>query len=364
MSRLGAYVADGVLRLFALVLLAGVATFAAIDAGEDVDDFARAGLAAHRAAACVAARLPGMAVLILPMAAAIAVTVQLGLLARRHELVAMRAAGVGDHQAFAAIAGVGFALAVLHFALAEYVAPAANRRASAIWEREVRKRPDPEPVWIALPGLTCLAREANPSFTALRDAVFLFPGSRTERSRHLEADEAVFTGNGRWRLLGCRETAWAGDGERRTATHERRDVAARLWPADFAARHRRPNEFTLRELAAAARRDRARGDDGRAWRVDWHARLATVAGTLVLALAAAAVGLRRDLREPLGTVALGVFWTFAYWVLSNTFLALGYDRLLPPMAAAWFPNGLMAVASLALGLGSAQAAAFVAPRRR
>jgi lipopolysaccharide export system permease protein len=300
-----------------------------------------------------------MAARIMPMAAAIAVTLQLGLLSRRNELTAMRAAGVGDHQILAAIAAAGFVLMVLHHGLAEFAAPPASRYAADFWRNEVQPRPEPADVTLVVPGVACLARRADPSYRTLQDVTFVLSNTRNRLTRQVRAEEAVFSG-GAWQLRPCREIAWEGEGTRTETTHDHLELPLRLWPEDFALRHRKTEELSLRSLTEAYRRDRDRAEEGRAWLVDWHGRLATLAGTWVLSVAAAVVALRRGYGDLVGTVGLGVFWTFAYWTFTNTFLALGYDGCLPPVVAAWLPNALMVVASLVLGLGGARAA----PRRQ
>ncbi|MCM0754389.1 LptF/LptG family permease [Desulfovibrio aminophilus] len=137
---LGRHLARQNLFLVLMCLCAGTGIYLLSDLFDRVDDFVSAGLGLGSILTYFAVKLPVILSQILPAVFLLALVVQLGLLARSRELMALRAGGVSPSWfvRFFVIYAVIWSLVQLGFS--QVLGVYGEREASRIWKEDVRKR--------------------------------------------------------------------------------------------------------------------------------------------------------------------------------------------------------------------------------
>lgn len=314
-------------------------------------------------------KAPDLLVTIMPIALLLAMLYALTNHARHHELTAMRAAGVGLTRLCVPYFAVGTLFSVGLFVMNEFWVPDANESAEMIrtrwnpqaastlgpqWQRNLAFRNERERrIW----NIGAFNRETGEMLLPNFDWQ-LADGSR----RRLAAARAVYT-NGNWVFTDVRELVYAaaaGGFPEPSQTNELTLAELSETPeqirseikftalAGMQVAAKRPR-MSLDEIHNYERlhpylpaRDRARLD------TQFQGRLAQPWTCLVVVLIAIPFGAPSGRRNVFVGVAASIFIGFGYVVLQQFAMALGTAGYLPPWLAAWLPNALFAVASIAL----------------
>jgi lipopolysaccharide export system permease protein len=311
------------------------------------------------------AKLPGLLVLILPIALLLALLYALTNHARHNELTAIRAAGISLARICLPYLAVGFLLSPVLFVMNEYWAPGAAGRQDEIVGRHQPKK---------------AAETGNGGFNNTRDghnwsyAGFnwqkcemmsprVFWKSPDGDSLMLMADEAVWT-NGVWTFYNLKEYSGKRGAEPvplletnvmampefcETPEQVKREV-------QFASRFSKPSLDSL-EVPIAEILDYLdlhptdlTARNRRTLETQLQGRLAEPWKCLVVVLIAIPFGAASGRRNLFAGVAGSIVICFIYFVLLQLGLALGTGGFLPPWVAAWFPNISFSIAAIWLML--------------
>jgi lipopolysaccharide export system permease protein len=351
MRILDRYVGLSFLRLLCLGSLALLGVYLVVDLLENLPKFVEARAPAGALVAYYLLSFPRMILQVTPMAVLLAAILCLGTLGRNHELLAMQAGGLSHLRVALPVLVLAAAVSAAALGFGERVLPGANQRASNIQRVQVRRLPPhavtrANHIWYAAKGGKLLYIGAmDPESGALRDlTVFEFgPGFRL--ARRLDAPEVAWR-DGRWLVLRGIERTFGPDGALREVPAAGRDAGLAETPRDFRRVERLPEEMSYAELRRYIRRLAATGLEVRRYRVDLYAKPALAAASLITALIGVSLGLR--VRKAGLTVAVGlsVCLGLAYWVVLSLGLSLGHSGAMPPVLAAWLPNGLFGGAGL------------------
>ncbi len=129
-------------NLFLLFLLCGVGlgVYVFIDLFDRLDDFLEAGVGLGVIAAYYAYRLPFILAQIFPAVFLLALLVQLGLMLRNRELLALEACSVSLGRVCNTILGYALILCAVQFLFSEGLGAGGHKAAERIWTEEVRNR--------------------------------------------------------------------------------------------------------------------------------------------------------------------------------------------------------------------------------
>ncbi|MBM3585680.1 MAG: LptF/LptG family permease [Alphaproteobacteria bacterium] len=286
-------------------------------------------------------RLPLVLVQLVPIAALVGALLALARVGQTLELVAIKAAGRSYYRVLAGLVPVALAVAALHFALNDLVAPDADRALRVWLERTAEPDEDIERLWVrdrgtilAFEGVDPDGRWLSAPLIVERDAA----GVATARTEARAAEH----GEGGWVLLDA--TRVAADG---TVTRAARlPWATRIVPDDLAGLARPAQVYALADLAAL--RDDARlGTRTRAfYQVQWHEKFAAPLAVPLMILIAAPVA--RGVRGRAGTLGRLVFGgavAFCYLLGDGLAQVVAEAGVLPPALAAWAPTLVFAAAA-------------------
>ena len=116
---------------------------------------------------------------------------------------------------------------------------------------------------------------------------------------------------------------------------------------DIGAVRKEPDEMSLQESLAHARRLRQQGVPDRLYRVAFHGKIAFAAVGILMACFGLPLALLSNRSGGMiRAVALTLAAGFSYWILHSLAMALGANGQLPPLLAAWSANGCFAAGSV------------------
>ena len=315
----------------------------------------------HRATVGEAARyflfkIPLMLTQIAPPAVATATLLTYGLLARRNEIIALRAGGVSLLQTAAPVMALAAAISVAVLLWNETVVPYASREFQYVNNVEIRERAlrgvlSERAIWYrGADGFYHIdyvdrAQQTVFGLTIYRldDAYRLRTVVRVPRAHWVD---------GHWQTSGAVEHRLDGD-----------QFTARPLPADgltitetigdFLEVQRDPAELSFSALRERIDGLSRRGIDASQYLVDLYLKTALPFANAVLAIVALPIaGRLRRHPSVAATVGLGSAVGFGYWVLLGLSSSLGQTGTLPPISAAWAANGLYLLLGVTLFLSS------------
>jgi LPS export ABC transporter permease LptG len=290
--------------------------------------------------------------LLTPVAVLVAVLITFGIMARRQEITAMKAAGISVYRTVLPALGLGLAISVGMFAASEYLIPPLNRVANEDFNR-IKGRP-PQSVtqlqnrWVLgndgkFYNYDYLEKNGPDGVTFYGLSVYDVNERGWELNNRLFASRAIWNG-----VSYSLERAW------------RRSFQPRKWanipdgtrtreidpPHYFNQETRESETLSFVELRGHIHSLEKLGLDVTKLRVELHRKLAFPMVSLVMTLLGIPFAFVVSRRGALYGVAASIVLAIVYWAFIAIFEALGNYAVLPPALAAWAPNLLFGATGL------------------
>jgi lipopolysaccharide export system permease protein len=310
--------------------------------------------------------LPGILVVILPIALLLALLYTLTNHARHHEITAIRSAGISLWRLCVPYLVLGFLGSLVLFWLNEFVAPDGSAAADDVLIRREEKRPGgPGPEWVqnlafnnSRDGRTWKIGLYNIETGEMKNPIVIWNLSDGS-TRWLAADRAVQR-RGIWYFYNVREYTGSPDSNSTlvplvqtnvvsipafTETPGQINSEVKLANANF--RSARRADVPLTEIRNYLRFHPTPLPADRAWLfTKLHGRLAAPWTCFVVVLMAIPFAAASGRRNVFVGVASSIVICFAFFVVQQLGLALGSGGLVPAWVGAWFPNLSFAAAGL------------------
>jgi lipopolysaccharide export system permease protein len=293
---------------------------------------------------------------ITPPAVITAVLLAFGMLGRRNEIVALRAAGVSLAQTAVPVMALALAISVAALIWNETVVPYCSRRFEYVNNVEIRKRAvrgvlSDRAIWYhGADGFYNIdyvdrGQQTVYGLTIYRlDDEFRLRGVVNVPSAHWV--------DGRWDTTGAVQYDLNGDSFNSTPVSAGNFTIPETLD-DFLEVQREPEELSFIELRDRIESLTRKGIDASHYLVDLHLKLALPFSSTVLALIAVPIGGRLRRHPSIAAIiGLGSAIGFGYWVLLGLSTSLGESGTVPPLIAAWAANGIYALVGAALFLSS------------
>ncbi len=279
-----------------------------------------------------------------PMSLCIGTLISFALLAKSHELTAIRAGGIGLFRVivpFLIVAGIA---SVVSFVAHDRLLPSTNQKANQIRD-EIRNRSPrsyrrPERRWVfGSQGLLFNFSDFNVTRQEFQDlAVIRFHEGTLEIAEHTFAPRAVRAGEA-WRLMGGWSRRFTTQGE----VFEPFDalILSEIDPPDYFVQDwKAPDQMNFAELRRYVEDLDRRGHDTRDLRVGLHRKIAIPAVSFVMVLIGLPFAVRVERRGAMFSIAVSVLIVFLYFGVLQAFGKLGEVAVLPPLVASWAPNAI------------------------
>ena len=356
-SLLDRYIARTYVGHFVMVLVAFWSIFVLVNFMDLFDDVQRNRIKGIVVLHYYAFSSANILHLMAPVAVLVAVLITFGVMSRRNEITAMKAAGISIYRASAPMLGLGAIVCLLMFGMSELILPSMNKVANQ--DRNViRGRPPqtssamerrwilgsdsrfynydyleqgPRPGGITLYGLSIY--DVDPAKWDLRDRLYAARAGWNGVSYDLERGwRRSFAGNPRFHTFDQVRT---------------REIEP---PSYFNQEERESDTLGFKELRRHIASLEKLGLDVTALRVQLHRKLSFPLVTVVMTLIGIPFAFVVARRGALYGIAAAIVIAIFYWGCLAIFEALGSTGLLPPVLASWAPNILFGAAGLYLML--------------
>lgn len=352
MTILSRYLLREYLRMTAACVIGFMILFMAIDFVEAANDLLKYNATMPEVLLYYLYRTPEIFFLVSPVAVLVGVLITVSLRARANEFTAMFSAGATPLRVFTPLA-LGCALvSALSFGSSEWLAPKANRNAREI--ARLRIRPGKVAAqfslnryWIRGENAFLSALVIDAPNNALNGFQYLEVDRDFRLIRRVDAKKAVLLPGGHWRLTEGRERRFDGDLLPVPFGEKEFDFPETI--QGFLDGETPPREMTYKQLSEYVRESKAQGYDVRRYDVDLHAKISYPLLNVIIGLMAIPVALRTPRSGGVWrSIGAGLLIGFFCWMALSASLSIGRKGILPPMAAAWLPDVLFAVAGVFL----------------
>jgi LPS export ABC transporter permease LptG len=349
------YVVRTCLSFFVLVLAAFWSLYVLVNFIDLLDDIQQNKVKGRIVLHYYLYETPNILHLMVPLAGLVAILVTFGLMSRRHEITAMKAAGISVYRAALPVFAFGAVLAGLMFMTVEFVLPPTKRISNQDYNR-IKGRPSQsssllERRWVLgsddrLYNFEYLEHKPPDHATLYGLSVYEIQPASWKLAERLYAGSARWNGYAYdlehgWR----RRFIGEGSGFRTFEQARTREIEP---PTYFSQEDLESETLGFGELRTHIRSLEAKGLDVVKLRVQLHKKIAFPLVSLVMTLLGVpfsfVVARRGALYGIAGSILLAIF----YYVCLAVFEALGNNAMLPPALAAWSPNIIFAATGLYL----------------
>lgn len=302
--------------------------------------------------------MPALIALTMPMATVFAALMAAGELSAHGEVVAMRAGGVGLWRMARPVVLGGVVVALVAVGFNETLGPLCNSRGNGmVREYAAQTKLLSKPLLLRMPeegqaDRIVYADKMDLKRRALMGVTIVEFGDGAPREVFF-AKEAQWAGK-QWRLVDVRHKVDTGRGYREERLAEVLYDMGRTLEQIQGVPKTRPEDLTLPELRAEARKleasaaTNAKDAERRWWMIQhFHLRLAAPWAAVCFCVLGFPLGLRPQRTSTGIGFGLSLAIIFLYYIVFNSLRAFGEQGALSPVIAAWTPNFLV----LGVGLG-------------
>ncbi|MDR1607548.1 MAG: LPS export ABC transporter permease LptG [Deltaproteobacteria bacterium] len=360
MTILDRYLTRLFFQRLGLCLAGFLALFLTVEFVEKISDFLDHDIGVSTIALYFLAQIPNVLVLLTPVATLASVLITLVILARNSEIVAMKGSGLSLFRLSRPFLLVGIGLSIVIFIVSNLFTPMTQEVANGIWDGQVRNRragataQTVEDVWFKdIRAMTHMG-SYNESSGEVVDLSILVLDEDYNLTRRLEARQALFNEEGLL-LTEAKEKIYlhGPDGQRSFQLARSDSLFLPKWPSPPAGVGRRAavnsDELSVWGLSEAIEKLYAEGFHPLRQLVDFQFKFSRPFIPLIMVLVGLPIGFWR---EKGGSVALGLVngltLSFAYLIALEISRSVGYAGLMPPILAAWLPNGFFGLIGLYL----------------
>lgn len=351
MRILDRYVAGQFMRLFVLFVLSAPVLFILGDLTDRLDDYFRQGLTGQQIALGYVYDLPLFVLYSFPIAALIATIFTINAMTRNSEVVAAKAGGVSFHRMVLPLGILGVLLTVGALGLSELVPIATRAKAELQGEQSSRRSTRSDFVYRSREGYILTVQRLNRDQGRITGVSVERPGDEpTTPSLHIVAQEATYSAESRvWTLHDGRARLLLDRGiESSFRFEELLTPALRESPDRLLAVPKEPEEMGYVELGDFIEAIERSGGRAAKLSVERAQKLAIPAATLIIILFGAPLANQAPRGGAAYGVGISLGVTIFYLMLFKVAGAAGASGVMPPMLAAWLPNGLFALAAAGL----------------
>jgi lipopolysaccharide export system permease protein len=342
-KKLDRYVIREFLRMLFLFLLGVIMIYILVNFFEQIDKFVDKRPSGLSILKYYIFQIPYLIVLLMPVAGLLACFFSLGEMAKRNELLAVRAAGINPVRLFVPLLLLGLTASLVSFGLGEFVNPYFTRRADRIRRVEIDKQENPEER-IRARDLSFLGKDGRMFFFRLIDArkndaqgitVMQFEGDSLVL--RLDAEQGTYFG-GAWTLENVTVRSFEGGESDVKFYAERTFPDVRDAPFELLKGKKTLEERGAIELVQLVRMLRAAGIDVSEELVELHVRFSFPFANIIILLFSLVLSVSMRGKGKAYAFGLSVFLAFFYWGLLQGSRAMGQAGRLAPILAAWSPN--------------------------
>ena len=317
-------------------MLAGTAVYLLIDLFDHVDEFVSAGVSLKIIILYFVSKIPLIISQILPATFLLSTLVQLCLMAKNREYMAMQAGGISPLRLVLVIFSLGILWGSVQLVFSQAVGVQGDRYAIELWREHVEGKADKSQIvrklWFWNENRAIYLDVVNLQTGQAQDAsIYVLSEDGSAVKEVIRAPRVVMQDK-RWRLYNA--TVYNTDGYIQ-AVHREVDfpIEQQLKVLTALSETAQLEGLSLWQLGDMIKRLKEGGSNLESLRTLWHSKLAYAAAVAVMALIAVALMLWRDNVYIDAAVSLVV--VFVFYSLFTVGITAGQKGLLSPAIATW-----------------------------
>ena len=333
------------LYFVSMALLAGTAVYLLIDLFDRIDNFIDADIGAGFMAIYFLVKIPMIISQILPATFLLSTLVQLCIMAKNREYLALQAGGISPLRLMVVALALGLLWGSVQLIFSQAVGVRGERDATSLWREHVDGKEDKNKIlrqlWFWNENRAIYLDEVNTETKQGQNAsIYALSDDGSAVKEAIQA-QAVTMHDNTWELHNA--TVYNTDGYIQ-ATHQEIKLPIRQQMKLLTALSESANlnAMSLWQLGDAIERLRKAGSNLESLRTLWHSKVAYAASLLVMALIAVSLMFWRDNVYINAGISLVV--VFMFYSLFTLGITAGQKGLLPPIIAVW--GGLAAFSLL------------------
>ncbi|MEW6323760.1 MAG: LPS export ABC transporter permease LptG [Nitrospirota bacterium] len=295
-----------------------------------------------------------MLLILVPIATLMAAILSLGLMSKRHELLAMRTAGLAPWRIVLPLVLFGILSSSLLAAANWTVIPVATRQAELIRDSQLPARAKKalfgqNRVWLQVDRQRLMNIQLVHPTLAVLHGVTIYRLAPDFSLEELTEAASIEYREGQWWI--AEGTRWRFQPDRSVVTEalHRTPVDLNKNPSDFRDIVLDPDEVDGPQLAQYIDQLRRSGLASARYEINYYAKLAVPASSALLMLIGVALGMRYGRGPQVAqNVAAAIMISIVYALAHAYAVASGLKGLLDPPAAAWLANGVLLLAGIGL----------------
>ena len=319
-----------------MAMLAGTAVYLLIDVFDRMDKFIDAGVSGKLIAAYFLVKIPLIISQILPATFLLSTLVQLCVMAKNREYLALQAGGISPARLVAVVISLGLLWGGVQLIFSQAVGVHGERYAVSLWREYVDGSGDKNRVlrqlWFWNENRAVYLDEVNIETKNGRDvSIYTLSDDGNAVKEVIRADSVTVHDNF-WALHNA--TVYNTDGYIQAA-HQEIDFSIRqkLKTLTVLSETSDLNAMSIWQLGEAMNRLEKAGSNLESLRTLWHSRLAYAASLVVMGLIAVSLMLWRDNVYINAGLSLGI--VFIFYTIFTVGITAGQKGLLPPVMAVW-----------------------------
>lgn len=332
------------LTLLLIVLGAGLGIYVFIDLFDRLDDFLEAGVGLATMSAYFCYRLPFIISQIFPAVFLLALMIQLALMLRSRELLALEACAVSPVKIARTILIYAVLLTLVQLMFSEVLGVQGYSLADRIWNEQVRKRQSTnrqlEDVWFREKNAIVHMDVVTPAIgTGQGVTVHHLVDGDSGRVQEIIRAQSFRSSTQGWQLYNATRTQ-PDSFFVENATEIELNLQTDVRSFRIVDPKSKLQSLPLWQLGNEITRLHNSGSNIERLRTAWHMKIAYASSIVVMALVALA--LVSIFGSIFVIVPAGLILTFAYYAAFVLFVSAGEKGLMPPFLAAWMANFLFA----------------------
>ena len=355
MKILDKYITREFLRTYLIIFLSFVAIFIVIDVIDNLPRLIRNGATAQQATIYYLMRLPYLLLLTSPVTVLLTGFFMMGALSKHNESIAIRAAGISIKRAMLPLFGIGLIISIGIALFGEYVVPWAETTKNYVYNVQIKGQQADDQM---LKARIHYQGKANDFyyfgfFDGYKNNLKIIDLTRIDFktkqiTEHITAASADWNGS-RWILRDCDIRRFANGKQVFMVHYPQTDlVILDVQPQDFIRISQKTLSLNFWQLREYIGRMKKLGDNPAREIVDLNMKISFPLTNLIVIFFFIPIATSNIRSKGRGwIIMLGLVVCFIYLIVIRVCQSLGYNNVIHPVWAAWFPNLLFTL----LGLG-------------
>jgi lipopolysaccharide export system permease protein len=346
-SLIDRYLAGQFLRIFGVSILVVTSLYVTVDFFDRIGNLLESGASVSAITRYFMYKAPLLISRVIGFATLFSTLFCLGLLARAHEITALRASGFSVERIASPLMLIGFVICASTFAWNETLVPVFTHNAQNIYKFEIRNRQQKSilgtnDIWIRGDGSFINVDSFDAQATTLENVTIFLLNRDFSLKSLVEIPKAQWSDNA-WKTNDATEWNFMADGK---PLNQKVTAALPIseTPEDLKLLAREPEEFSYFDLQKQITDMKNKGIDTTAYEVDLHTKLALPFVSPLLVFLAIPFALKRQMSGSISlSFGIAMFIAFGYWILAAFCISLGHSGALPSWLSAWTPNFIFAM---------------------